>query len=118
MRGRLAFLQALGALDAPLQAGDAAGDPFLVSVGGAKLLARALGQGGKTLGVFAQRHQRLVAHFGIVAVAQVGGASALLAFRRRGAARLLRIALVRRQVFFGHGLLNEGHRKSFLGVRG
>jgi hypothetical protein len=109
VRSRLAFLHALGALDAPLQAGDAAGDPLLVSVGGAKLLARALRQGRKTLGVFAERHQRLVAHFGIVAVAQVGSASALLAFGRRGAVRLLRIALVRRQVFFGHGLLNEGH---------
>ena len=113
--GHLAFLLALGALHAPLQAGQAAGDPLLAVVGGAELRAHALHQRGQVGGVFAQRHQRLFAHLGVIPVAQVGGAGALLAFGGGGAVRLPPVAPVRLQILLGHGLLDECHIEAPLG---
>ena len=104
---------AFGALHAPEHAGQAIGHPGLEVVGGPPLLVRALHQRGESLGVFAQRHQRLVTQLGVVTVAQVGGAGALLALRRHGAVRLPRVVPVRRQILFRHGLLYKCHIMSF-----
>ena len=79
------------------------------SLAGRNCCAHALHQRGQVGGVLAQRHQRFIAHLGIIAVAQVGGAGALLAFGGGGAVRLPPVAPVRLQILLSHRLLDECH---------
>jgi hypothetical protein len=105
------FLQAVAAVDDPLQAGETLGHPGFVRIGGLPVVVRGLHQLGEDGRIFTESNKGFVGNHRITTVTQIGGTRTLLAGVAGGSVRLLSVGLMRGKIAVSHGGFgNERHK--------